>query len=188
MAERKGSFSGFIEEKRGALLHYIRSRVNEIGMRDAEDILQDVLAGFVAIDDSENIEEVSSYIYRSIRNKIIDIYRGSEYSRNIRSLDEEISGDGDSLVGRIRSDPQLLMERGDLMEKILTAVDSLSEDQKAVWIATELEGRNFQELAVLWDEPLGTLLSRKSRATKKLRKILSDEYSAMSEDGKIIGG
>jgi DNA-directed RNA polymerase specialized sigma24 family protein len=50
----------------------------------------------------------------------------------------------------------------------------LEPKQRAVWIATEIEGYTFKELAAKWEEPIGTLLSRKSRATKILRKLLKD--------------
>lgn len=49
--------------------------------------------------------------------------------------------------------------------------------QRAVWVATKIDGYSFKELSVKWQEPIGTLLARKSRATTKLRKLLQDEQN-----------
>ena len=64
--------------------------------------------------------------------------------------------------------------RLELREKLLWAVGRLSPLERALWIATTIEGRGFGELAREWDEPIGTLLSRKSRANARLRELLKD--------------
>lgn len=53
-------------------------------------------------------------------------------------------------------------------------VDTLEPKQRAVFIATEFDGKSFKELSELWHEPIGTLLSRKSRAMKALQTKLKD--------------
>ncbi len=52
-------------------------------------------------------------------------------------------------------------------------MDGLADEEKAVVLATEIEGRTFKELAADWDVPIGTLLARKSRALGKIRKRLT---------------
>jgi len=54
------------------------------------------------------------------------------------------------------------------------ALSLLSTAERAVWLAVEMEGFSFRELAEMWNEPIGTLLSRKSRATKNLQRILAE--------------
>lgn len=61
------------------------------------------------------------------------------------------------------------------MRRFGVALDVLDPKQRAVFLATELDGKSFKELSALWDEPIGTLLSRKSRAVKALKKMLNDE-------------
>jgi len=39
-------------------------------------------------------------------------------------------------------------------------------------VLTEFEEVSFRELSEEWDEPLGTLLSRKARAMEKIRQAL----------------
>ena len=60
-------------------------------------------------------------------------------------------------------------------ENLAAAWLARSPDHRAVLIATELKGKSFRELSEEWDEPMGTLLSRKSRAVKTLRKLLEEE-------------
>jgi RNA polymerase sigma factor (sigma-70 family) len=73
----------------------------------------------------------------------------------------------------IRYDTFSEVEKNEIREKLFKAIDSLKNEEKALIIATEFEGESFKELSEKWDEPLGTLLSRKSRALNKLKKILN---------------
>ena len=68
-----------------------------------------------------------------------------------------------------------------MLDAPINAIDSLSSHERAVWIATELEGATYAELASQWNEPIGTLLSRKSRATKKLQALLQEYRISNSE-------
>ena len=60
------------------------------------------------------------------------------------------------------------------MQRLGQAIGRLEPRQRAVFIATELNGMSFRVLSEQWHEPLGTLLSRKSRAVKALRGMLKD--------------
>jgi len=65
-------------------------------------------------------------------------------------------------------------ERVERMHRLTDAIGKLEPRQRAVLIATELKGKSFRELAEEWNEPIGTLLSRKSRAVKALRQMLEE--------------
>jgi RNA polymerase sigma factor (sigma-70 family) len=66
-----------------------------------------------------------------------------------------------------------VVEGQDLRQRLFAAIDRLPEPQRAVFLATELEGSSFRELAERWDVPIGTLLARKHRAVKALRAALT---------------
>ena len=68
------------------LFYFIRGRVNTD--EDAEDILQDVWYQFSNVMNSEPIEQVSAWLYRVARNRIIDKYRRQKTD----SLEEELYG------------------------------------------------------------------------------------------------
>ena len=61
-----------------------------------------------------------------------------------------------------------------MRSKIYEAIDSLPDEQKAVFIETELNGRSFRDLSDEWGIPMGTLLARKSRALLKIRESLHE--------------
>ena len=64
-------------------------------------------------------------------------------------------------------------EQKEFVRSLFTALDSLTPKQRAIFIATELEGKTFRELSEQWNEPIGTLLSRKSRTIKLLKEKLT---------------
>ena len=163
-------------EKKGSLLRYVHARLSDGPSRDAEDLLQDVIAGMLSSGDLDAVTELSSYLFRSISNRITDLYRKKD--REV-SLDQIAADDGasDHVFADANYNLHNEMERDELREAIFSAIEELTPEQKAVWVATELEGYSFQELAVQWDEPIGTLLARKSRASKKLRELLADVHS-----------
>src|SRR5690349_3125661 len=69
------------------LFHFIRQRVNSD--EDAEDILQDVWFQFSNVMNSEPVEQISAWLYRVARNRIIDTYRKKSTADNELPLDDE---------------------------------------------------------------------------------------------------
>ena len=65
-------------------------------------------------------------------------------------------------------------ERREFRRELVEALDSLPPRQRAVFVATELGGQTFKDLSIQWNEPIGTLLSRKCRAVKALRETLQN--------------
>ena len=121
------------------------------------------------------IEALSAYVYQSLRNRVTDYLRRR---RNVVSLDEPIDDqDGTSLVDQVSSslaDVEEEVARSELRKSIFEAIDRLPDEQKAVVIETELNGRSFRDLSEEWEIPVGTLLARKSRAIAKVRESLQD--------------
>ena len=145
------------------LVRFVRYLIEDAADRDAEDIVQDVMVNiFNKADFTLPIEHLSAYIYQSLRNKVIDIFRKK---KDMTSLSE--------LIHDVRSDTVREFERKEIHELIFQEISSLSDEERAVVVATEFDDRSFQELAREWNVPLGTLLSRKSRALQKMRKRLT---------------
>ena len=165
----------FFSRERQRLIGYVRRWLDDAAERDGEDIIQDVALNiFNRADVTVPIEDLSAYVYRAVRNRIIDYLR----KRKIAAVsldDDNIDGPKSSLlhvISDLRSDVREELERKQLQDKIYAAINSLNEEQKAIVIETEFEGRTFRELAIEWDTAIGTLLARKSRALKKIRKAL----------------
>jgi RNA polymerase sigma factor (sigma-70 family) len=161
------------------LLNFIRSRVSRL--EDAEDILQDVFYQFSRVDDLVNpIENISAWLYRTARNKIIDHHR----KKKDESLPELYDEDGDEYIFYEIADiiygeeatPETEMLRSLIIEEIQCALAELPEDQRIVFELTEIAGLSVKEVAEKTNTPVNTVLSRKHYAVKRLRKHLAELY------------
>jgi len=162
-----------IDREKSRFMRFVRKRLSRISTMDAEDIVSDVILGLVKrADVFGEIENVTAYAYRSLENRIVDFRRAA---KDTVSLDDENGTNGELVLRLPGSETS---EQGaarlELRNRLLWAVGQLSPPERAVWIATEIDGHGFRELAEEWDEPLGTLLSRKSRANARLRGLLKD--------------
>jgi RNA polymerase sigma-70 factor (ECF subfamily) len=152
----------FFRRERLRLVRYVRSLIEDAGDRDAEDIVQDVMLSiFDKADVTIPIENLAAYVYQSLRNKVVDIFRKK---KDVMSLEEVIYEAG--------SDPARTVEKKELIEHVFNAMDLLPPEQRAIMIATEFEGRSYRELSEEWNVPMGTLLARKSRALNKIKQEL----------------
>ena len=160
---QKKRIAGFIEAEWARLVGFVRSWIADAAERDAEDVVQDVLSNlFEKADVTTPIVDLSAYLYRSLRNRVIDLYRKPKRA-------EELSGE----LSDLRYEASGELDREEAREELFAAIDELPEAQRAVLVATELEGRSFKELAEEWRIPIGTLLSRKHRAIRALRETLT---------------
>jgi RNA polymerase sigma factor (sigma-70 family) len=127
-------------------------------------------AGFTS-----HVESLPAYVYRALRNRVVDYQRSR---KNTISLDSCVDEDGEialiDLLGDESSSVTGRVERREFFRKLGQALDRLEAKQRAVFLATEFAGKSFKSLSTEWGEPIGTLLSRKSRAVKALREMLKD--------------
>ena len=182
MIDRDSDITATVLRERTKLGNFIRRRVRDPS--DAEDILQDVLHEFVqAYRLPEPIEQVSAWLFRVARNRIIDRFR----KKKEQPL-SETAGDADhtdAVDDEYRLDlalpahdagPEAAYARSVLLAALQHALDELPENQRAIFIAHEIEGRNFKELASESGVSLNTLLARKRYAVLHLRARLQAVY------------
>jgi RNA polymerase sigma factor (sigma-70 family) len=179
---RKRLAEVFVRE-RMRFLRFVQRQLFERDAMEAEDIVSDVLFGLLRrADVIGEIENLSAYLYRSLTNRVTDHYRARVAEVRIDDAEEdgtqkvELAGEG--------PDPEKALEQQELQNRLSVAIGKLSPPERAVWLATEIDGFTFRDLAEEWDEPIGTLLSRKSRAAAKLRQLLSD-YRPKRQGGKV---
>ncbi len=166
--------------ERNKMLGFIRKNIGYGSSVEAEDILQDVALGVFSGPEIERpVNNMISYIYTAIRNRIVDIYRGSKKDKNTVSLDET------EYLAEVLDDPDFdtddLLERMEIQYRIFEALRSLKPEQCEIWIATEIEGRKLSDIARENNIPVGTLLARKHRAVRELRRLLSDYYEKITK-------
>ena len=160
------------------LLGFIRNKVNTD--EDAEDILQEVWYQFIRVSGSQPIEQVSAWLYRVAKNKIVDQYRKKE-----PELVEELFEDEDleettfslsHLLFAKDNDPATKELMKLFWEEMFLALEELPENQKLVFIGNELEDFTLQEIANQTGENLKTIISRKRYAVMHLQRKLSFFY------------
>lgn len=155
------------------LLQFIRRRVEDQG--DAEDILQDVFYEFTeAFRLMKPIEQAGAWLYRVARNRVIDRFR-KKRPLSLADRDpatEEEARSLEELLPSPLAGPDAAYARTVLIEELDAALDELPEEQRDVFVAHEIEGRSFRQLADETGLSINTLLSRKRYAVLHLRKRL----------------
>ena len=180
--EQDQRISDAIARERPRLRNFIRARVADPG--DAEDILQDVFYELVAAYRlMQPVEQVGAWLFRVARNRIIDLFR----KKKLEALKADtITKDGEALLledllPSPEAGPEALFARSVLMDELDAALDELPEEQREVFIAHEIEGRSFKELAAETGVGVNTLLSRKHYAVLHLRKRLQSIYDEFTK-------
>ena len=184
MAEHDRSISEAFVLQRSRLRGFIRKRVPDPA--DAEDILQEVFYELVqAARVVRPVEQVGAWLFRVARNRITDLFR-KKGSARFDSPDAAMSEPADlaeasleDLLPSADAGPEAAYARRLLLEELDAALDELPEEQRAVFVAHELEGRTFKDLAAQTGVGVNTLLSRKRYAVLHLRRRLQaihDEF------------
>ena len=185
--------------ERDRLGSFIRRRMRD--KTEAEDILQDVFHEFVqAYRLPEPIEQVSAWLFRVARNRIIDRFRkrkelaldgpggdcgdaGDDERQAIQG--SEASADNpyrlDLVMPAPDAGPEAAYARSVLLRELQLALEELPETQREVFIAHELDGISFKQMAARSGVPLNTLLARKRYAVQTLRKRLHSVYDEFDQ-------
>ena len=177
-----------VEREQSRLRSFIRRRVPDPG--DVEDILQDVFYELVEANRLlVPIDHLTGWLFRVARNRIIDLFR----KKKPESFSDAAVVDEEGELLRIEemlpspdAGPEALYLRNMLVDELEDALDELPEEQREVFVAHELEGRSFRELAAETGVSINTLLSRKRYAVRHLRKRLGDIYNQFTNGEERI--
>ena len=174
MQEHHRGITEVIEQERAKFVAFVRRKAMDLSQMDAEDLVAEVLYNlWNRVDLTTPVEHLLAYLYTAFTNRIIDYRRRRRPTVSLEAQQEAEGPLGDYLPDPA-VDIEALLTRQELRERLYAAIAQLPPKQRAVWIATEIAGHTFAELSRQWDEPLGTLLARKHRATKTLRALLND--------------
>jgi RNA polymerase sigma factor (sigma-70 family) len=160
--------------ERDRLLRFIRRRIDDAS--EAEDILQEALTELVTAERlAQPVEQVGAWLMRVARNRIIDRFR----RKRPQPLAEQASDEErvlDELLPAADGTPETEAMRAVLLAEIEAALAALPREQREVFIAQELDGLTFRELAERSGVSINTLLSRKRYAVRQLRAHLQTVY------------
>lgn len=154
------------------LLGFVRRRIDEIAAQDAEDVVHDVAVQlFDRADITVPIEHLSAYVYRALQNRIIDYFR--KRRSGITKMEYASEAEFPSLRRVIESsgyDSAPEIRQMEIAHDLYTLLDELSDEERSLIIATDIEGHTFSYLSKTWNVPVNTLISRKSRALNKIQQ------------------
>jgi RNA polymerase sigma factor (sigma-70 family) len=159
------------------LFSFIRGRVRTD--EDAEDILQDVWYQLSSLVDIEPIEQLSSWLFRVSRNRIIDKQRKMQTQSLEDFAFEDEEGDvfyADSLLAD-EMNPETEFESMFIREAFFKALEELPAKQRDVYVWNELEEMTLQQIADKTGDNIKTIISRKRYAVAFLRERLQNLYN-----------
>jgi RNA polymerase sigma factor (sigma-70 family) len=184
MTEQDQRISETIAREQARLRNFIRRRVAD--RDDADDILQDVFYELVeAYRLMKPAEQVTAWLFRVARNRITDLFR-KEKREALRNEPPTITEDGEmlqleDLLPSPDAGPDAAYARSVLLDELEAALDELPEEQREVFVAHELMGDSFKELAARTGVSVNTLLSRKRYAVLYLRERLQAIYTEFTK-------
>ncbi len=179
MAQQDQRISDAVRKDYPGLRAFIRKRVAD--QSDAEDILQEVFFELVeAYRLMKPVEQVTAWLFRVARNRITDLFRRRTREAQVTEP-AKFNEHGeqlllDELLPSPDAGPDAAYARGVLVEALDDALEELPAEQREVFIAHELMGYSFKELAEQSGTSVNTLLSRKHYAVLYLRKRLQSVY------------
>ncbi len=183
MSQQDQRISEAVRRDYSGLRAFIRKRVAD--QSDAEDILQDVFYELVeAYRMMKPVEQVTAWLFRVARNRITDLFR--RRTREARAAEPaKFNAEGeelllDELLPSPDAGPDAAYARGVLVEALDDALEELPAEQRDVFVAHELMGYSFKDLAEQSGVSVNTLLSRKRYAVLHLRERLQSVYDEFS--------
>jgi RNA polymerase sigma factor (sigma-70 family) len=181
--EQDRRISEVVTREQSRLRHFIRRRVPDT--RDAEDILQDVFCELVEANRLlMPIEHVTGWLFRVARNRITDLFRKKTTERFSETAVADEDGERlrlEDLLPSPDAGPEALYARGVILDELELAIDELPDEQREVFVAHELDGRSFKEMAAETGVSVNTLLSRKRYAVRRLRERLQRMYDGLTK-------
>ena len=109
-----------------------------------------------------------AYVFTTARNAFLDAWRRRRSEQRKR---ENAAAEPDAAAGTWCADagaasPHRTTERNQLRTDLQAALERLPEDQRTVFLLSEVEGLKYEQIAEVMDIPAGTVASRKHHAAR----------------------
>lgn len=108
-----------------------------------------------------------AWLFTILRNQYINAYRARQRRGTTQQLDEAAS--------LASPDPHAAIEA----RNALVALDQLSEEQRSLLLLIGVEDFSYEEAAKVLGVPIGTVMSRLSRARQRFRAIIETGHAPL---------
>jgi len=180
--EQDQRISEVVTREQARLRNFIRRRVPD--PRDAEEILQEVFYELVEANRLlMPIEHVTGWLFRVARNRITDLFRKKRPESFSGMAIEDEDGDLlrlEDLLPSPDDGPDGIYLRNLLLDELELAINELPPDQREVFVAHEIDGTSFKQMAAETGVNVNTLLARKRYAVRRLRERLQSIHEEFS--------
>jgi len=135
----------------------------------AEDLVQETIARALAkLDTLREEARLAVWLTRIMANLFRDQFRKQkeETGQDFEPVSEET--------------PEEVTDRSLLVQRTRAAIDTLNDDHRQIITLVDLSGFSYADTAQILDVPVGTVMSRLSRARKRLREQLEKAHPAPS--------
>ena len=146
---------------------------------DAQDVVQDAYLRAFKYFDSFEGENPSAWLLAIVRNTCFTWMRRNRPNEEVlgsEPIDDEKAGDTEPLLGGgsrgLATDPETLLIEGRDRTQVNDLVAKLPAEFREVIVLREIEDLSYREIADVVGIPIGTVMSRLSRA----RKLLHDAW------------
>lgn len=161
-----------------ALLRLHQDRIFDLLVRmlgdraEAEDVTQEVFLSFhKALPGFRGDAKISTWLFRIAKNHCLNRIkylgrRGGDRHVALEVADDPARGEGPE-------PPDRALERRRRDEQVQAAIATLPEEQRLVVVLRDIEGLDYEEIAEVLEQPLGTVKSRLHRGRLALAKKLA---------------
>lgn len=167
-----------IERHRRTLYGYI---VNMIGAgADADDVFQTVWLSAIRYLHNYRHKNLGGWLVRIAHNAVIDRARKRKPDASLDAEDDTGRTLKESLASKA-FDPHREASASELGHRIRDAVQTLSVDQREVFLLRTQQNMAFKEIASLQGVSINTALARMQYALTHLRPLLQGDYENLSD-------
>ena len=144
----------------------------------AEDIVQESYLRAFRYFSSLRGDDAKPWLMGIVRNNCFSWLDKTRSSPEQVELDDELAHSLPELADSAGATPEMLLERERTRREVNAAIMSLAAPFREVVVLRELEGMSYAEIAQIAAVPVGTVMSRLSRARAELKSRLAEHWSS----------
>lgn len=145
--------------------------------QDAEDAVQDAMLRAFRAFDGFHGEDAKPWLLMIVRNTCRTAFRRGERWRNVIPLDVAFRGPAAASEADSAPPPDSRLDT----PRLYAAIEALPDGLRETLVLREIEELTYAEIATVTEVPIGTVMSRLSRARARLREAL-DESAAQTRE------
>jgi RNA polymerase sigma-70 factor (ECF subfamily) len=159
-----GAYEDLVRRYQGLMYRFALRMLSSVG--DAEDVVQEVfLGGWRRLGQLREDSAFVGWLYRTTANRCLNVIRARRPMADVE-LDERAStapGGG----------PDRVVETGAQLDALVSALDTLTGDQRVCWLLREVHGRSYDEIAEMIGTTSTAVRGRIARARAQLAEVMA---------------